>query len=90
LPASTQWEVGAAAAGENLASVLARRAQELGPPVQMGDALSRNLPKLPEKLEVIVSHCLAHYPDNGIIQSLSGGLSVDGPRRGEATAECSR
>ena len=47
-------------AGENLASVLARRAQELGPPIQMCDALSRNLPKLPEKLEVIVSHCLAH------------------------------
>jgi hypothetical protein len=47
-------------AGENLASVLARRAQELGPPIQMCDALTRNLPKLPEKLEVIVSHCLAH------------------------------
>ena len=26
----------------------------------MCDALSRNLPKLPEKLEVIVGHCLAH------------------------------
>ena len=47
-------------AGENLASVLAQRVQELGPPIQMCDALSRNLPKLPEKLEVIVSHCLAH------------------------------
>jgi len=47
-------------AGENLASVLAQRAQELGPPIQMCDALARNLPKLPEKLEVIVSHCLAH------------------------------
>ena len=47
-------------AGENLASVLARRAQELRPPIQMGDALSRNLPKLPEKLEVIVSPCRAH------------------------------
>ena len=47
-------------AGENLASVLARRAQELGPPIQMCDALTRNLPKLPAKLEVIVSHCLAH------------------------------
>jgi transposase len=30
------------------------------PPIQMCDALSRNLPKLPEKLEIIVSHCLAH------------------------------
>lgn len=47
-------------AGENLASVLAQRARELSPPVQMCDALARNLPKLPEPLEVIVSHCLAH------------------------------
>ena len=47
-------------AGENLAAVLARRAQELAPPIQMCDALTRNLPKLPAKLEVIVSHCLAH------------------------------
>jgi transposase len=47
-------------AGENLASVLTRRARELGPPVQMCDALARNLPKLPEPLEVIVGHCLAH------------------------------
>jgi len=47
-------------AGENLAAVLARRAEALGPPIQMCDALTRNLPKLPTKLEVIVSHCLAH------------------------------
>ena len=47
-------------AGENLADVLRRRAAELAPPMQMCDALSRNLPKLPEKLEVIVGHCLAH------------------------------
>ncbi len=47
-------------AGENLAAVLAQRAQALGPPIQMCDALTRNLPKLPTKLEVIVSHCLAH------------------------------
>jgi len=39
-------------AGENLADVLQRRAVELPPPIQMCDALSRNLPKLPEKLEV--------------------------------------
>ena len=44
-------------AGENLADVLQRRAAELSPPMQMCDALSRNLPK---KLEVIVGHCLAH------------------------------
>jgi transposase len=47
-------------AGENLADVLQYRAAELAPPMQMCDALSRNLPKLPEKLEVIVGHCLAH------------------------------
>ena len=47
-------------AGENLADVLQRRAAELAPPLQMCDALSRNLPKLPENLQVIVGHCLAH------------------------------
>ena len=47
-------------AGENLADVLRQRAAELAPPMQMCDALSRNLPKLPEKLEVLVGHCLAH------------------------------
>jgi len=47
-------------AGENLADVLRQRAAELAPPLQMCDALSRNLPKLPEKLQVIVGHCLAH------------------------------
>jgi transposase len=46
-------------AGENLGQVLARRAAELAPPIQMCDALSRNL-KLPGELEVIVGHCLAH------------------------------
>jgi len=47
-------------AGENLAQVLERRTAELAPPLQMCDALTRNLPKLPEKLEVIVGHCLVH------------------------------
>ena len=44
-------------AGENLSDVLAERAQELGPPIQMSDALSRNLPA---ELETIVANCLAH------------------------------
>ena len=44
-------------AGENLARVLAERTADLGPPIQMCDALSRNLPK---PLTVIVGHCLAH------------------------------
>jgi hypothetical protein len=44
-------------AGENLADVLKHRAQELPPPIQMCDALSRNLPG---DLQTIVAHCLAH------------------------------
>jgi transposase len=47
-------------AGENLAAVLKQRAEELGRPIQMCDALSRNLPDLPEELQTIVAHCLAH------------------------------
>jgi len=44
-------------AGENLAAVLARRVTDLGPPIQMCDALSRNLPA---DLRTILAHCLAH------------------------------
>ena len=44
-------------AGENLAHVLARRVADLGPPIQMCDALSRNLPA---DLRTILAHCLAH------------------------------
>ena len=44
-------------AGENLAKILAARAADLGPPIQMCDALSRNLPK---QLTVILGNCLAH------------------------------
>jgi len=44
-------------AGENLTKVLAQRAATLGPPIQMCDALSRNLPK---ELKTIVANCLAH------------------------------
>jgi transposase len=47
-------------AGENLADVLKQRAAELNAPIQMCDALSRNLPKLPKELKIIVGHCLAH------------------------------
>ncbi len=47
-------------AGENLAAVLKQRASELGRPLQMCDALSRNLPDLPEELQTIVARCLAH------------------------------
>jgi transposase len=47
-------------AGENLAAVLQQRARELDRPIQMCDALSRNLPDLPEEFRTIVAHCLAH------------------------------
>jgi transposase len=48
-------------AGENLAQVLKLRAAELPPPIQMCDALSRNLPG---ELQTIVGHCLAHARRN--------------------------
>jgi transposase len=44
-------------AGENLAEVLKHRAEELPPPIQMCDALSRNLPG---ELQTILANCLAH------------------------------
>jgi transposase len=44
-------------AGENLAQVLKHRAEQLPPPIQMCDALSRNLPG---ELRTILAHCLAH------------------------------
>ena len=47
-------------AGENLAEVLKRRAAELAAPVQMCDALSRNVPKLGEGVEILLANCLAH------------------------------
>jgi hypothetical protein len=43
--------------GENLARVLKHRAEELPPPIQMCDALSRNLPG---ELQTILANCLAH------------------------------
>jgi transposase len=44
-------------AGENLAQILEHRAEQLPPPIQMCDALSRNLPG---ELQTILAHCLAH------------------------------
>jgi transposase len=41
-------------AGENLQDVLQKRAAELGPPIQMCDALSRNPPK---EFETILANC---------------------------------
>ena len=47
-------------AGVNFARVLAQRAAALPPPIQMCDALSRNLPKLSKPIEILVGHCNAH------------------------------
>jgi hypothetical protein len=47
-------------AGENLARVFVERAKALAPPIQMSDALSRNVPKLQEKLEILWGNCNAH------------------------------
>jgi len=44
-------------AGENLADVLAQRASELGPPIQMSDGLSRNKPG---DFKTLMANCLAH------------------------------
>jgi hypothetical protein len=44
-------------AGENLDQLLARRASDAPPPIQMCDALSRNPSK---EFQTILAHCLAH------------------------------
>ena len=44
-------------AGENMADLLAHRQSDRGPPIQMCDALSRNLPK---PFKVILANCLSH------------------------------
>jgi len=51
---------GAKHAGENLAQVLQQRSRELPPPIPMCDALSRNVPRLPEPLRTVPANCLAH------------------------------
>jgi transposase len=47
-------------AGENLADVLKRRDRGLSPPVQMCDALSRNVPHVSAGTEILLANCLAH------------------------------
>ena len=44
-------------AGENLDEVLRKRAMDLGPPLQMCDALNQNYPK---KFTTIIINCLSH------------------------------
>jgi len=50
-------------AGENLQDLLRRRKAELPPPIQMCDALSRNLP---EGFKTIVANCIGHARRNFI------------------------
>jgi transposase len=47
-------------AGENLTDVLKQRAAKLPSPIQMCDALSRNVPKLAGGVEILLANCLAH------------------------------
>ncbi len=44
-------------AGENLLDLLRQRCLELGPPIQMCDALSRNMPA---ELKTLIANCLTH------------------------------
>jgi len=55
-------------AGENLADLLAKRHKDLGPPIQMCDALSRNAPK---EFATIMANCLSHGRRNfvDVVQS---------------------
>ena len=48
-------------AGENLRELLTRRLAERPPPLQLCDALSRNLPR---DLKTIVAHCMSHARRN--------------------------
>ena len=48
-------------AGENLEKLLEQRAKDLSPPIQMCDALSRNVPK---DFETLLAHCLTHARRN--------------------------
>ncbi len=48
-------------AGENLADLLAKRHKDLDPPIQMADALSRNVPK---EFATLLANCLAHARRN--------------------------
>jgi hypothetical protein len=59
---SDRWQIalfftGRRHAGENLQKVLGQRVDDLQPPIQMCDPLSRNMP---DELKTIVANCLAH------------------------------
>ena len=60
-PPITVFVTGPYHSGENLRELLAQRAPDLPPPIQMCDSLSRNMP---EDLRLIVANCLAHARRN--------------------------
>lgn len=87
-------------AGENLADVLRRRSADLEPPIQMCDALSRNLS--PE-FKTIVAHCLSHgrrefvtvapnFPDEcrHVLESLGEVYRVDAQAKEQAMNSAQR
>jgi len=62
LSTSNEWKIGLfftgrKHSGENMLDLLQQRASGRGPPIQMCDALSRNMPK---ELETILANCLSH------------------------------
>ena len=62
---SQGWKIalyftGSQHAGENIADVLKQRSAELPRLIQMCDALSRNVPRLPTGVEILLANCLAH------------------------------
>ena len=79
-------------AGENIADVLKQRAKDLNPEIQMCDALSRNVLKLPRGVEILVANCLAHYLDSGLIRSDcdTGTPAEVGMRRAEFSPQIRR
>jgi len=81
-------------AGENLTELLAHRAVELSSPIQMCDALSRNVPA---ELKTVLANCLAHarrrfvevaprFPDECryILETLREVYANDAVARGRA------
>ena len=55
-------------AGENMADVLKKRASGLDPPIQMCDALSRNVP---QGFRIVLANCLVHARRN-FIDAMAG------------------
>jgi transposase len=81
-------------AGENLADVLRHRASGQSAPIQMCDALSRNVPKLSAGAEALLANCVSHgrrqfvdvaenFPDECryVLETLGAVYGVDAEAR---------